>query len=517
MSVEPAESRLARAMLGALPNVAPDPVTWAHESRIVLPGSGRSKHFSIEITPWLREPLLRSVEAAVRVVTLMKPVQSGGSVFGELMLMYWMIFGRGFLQYNWSNDKRAKERWSSRVESVLKANEIIWDRFKVEGVDRECDLGNVFFRMQGAFSEDNLDSDTVRLQINEEIHSWPDGHLKKASNRMTAVWDYKRLDVSNAGNKGDQLDNAFSTGTAQHWEVKCPGCGLYHRMRTRWEEKRPDLGGLRYDATKARLGHYHYNYNVLRPTIEFWMPCGFRVHNEDVMKRRELSLSGRYSDPTNPGAETSKRSYTYQAVSVDFIDWMQLIQDKHEALAARAVGDPTLWEKYKKERECVPHDPNDVPIVGLVTVVEGKRKSRAGLSGEKLRLAELDRQQGVIAKGEFPHWWILIRDVQFDAKLGKLRSLLVYEGKAETDQQVISILDDHKVKRWQTVADSGDDTTHVYAFCLQHGINAIKGGTEELYAHPNPQQGAPSIMRIYSPRDRCTRWSGLPRNTITSS
>ena len=48
---------------------------------------------------------------------------------------------------------------------------------------------------------------------------------------------------------------------------------------------------------------------------------------------------------------------------------------------------------------------------------------------------------------------------------------------------------------WQGVADSGDDTTHVYRFCLQHGINAIKGGKEAFYAHS--QDGG--ARRIFSP------------------
>jgi hypothetical protein len=170
-----------------------------------------------------------------------------------------------------------------------------------------------------------------------------------------------------------------------------------------------------------------------------------------------------------------------EAILVDYIDWVQLIREKHEALLARRNGDAEPWRRYVTERENTPYDTNDIPLAGQIIVVRGQRKNREGLPAPKLRLAALDRQQGDKSKGEFPYWWLVIRDYKIDKD--KIRSLLVYEGRLETDEQVISILKDHQVAMWQVVADSGDDTTHVYLFCMQHGINAIKGGREEFYAH----------------------------------
>jgi hypothetical protein len=206
-----------------------------------------------------------------------------------------------------------------------------------------------------------------------------------------------------------------------------------------------------------------------------------------------LSLSGRYGTPLNPGAELSHRSFSYDAVTVDYIDWMQLIKDKHDALRARRYGDLAPWHRYITERECLFYDPDDVPVTGKVTLVSGIKKHREGLPEPKLRLFALDRQQGEISRGEFPYWWLLIRDVVME--VDGIKSLLVYEGKLETDEQVLSILRQHNCNMWQGVADSGDDTTHVYRFCLQHGINAIKGGKEFFYAHAE-DGGA---RRIFSP------------------
>lgn len=495
--------RLADLGLSAIPGDLPDIIQWA-EGNVQLPSSGMSKHFNAGIGPWLVEPIRRAVDSVTRIITFKKPVQTGGSVAGEVILLYWLMHGRGFCQYNWSNDKRAKERWSSRIKALLKACKALTALYDIESMTQEGQFGAVFFRMQGAFVSSNLDSDTVPLQINEEVHDWEPGHLMKARNRSTAVWNFKSVDISNASLKGDQFDKAFDDGTQQHWEVLCPGCHQFHLMRTRWEDKRPDLGGLRYDAEGARLGHYEYNYNLIRPTIRYQMPCGYTVNNEDLVTRRALSGSGRYSDGDNKGAELTHRSFTYQAVAVDFIDWMSLIKAKHDALRARALGDPEPWRRYVTEKECVSYDVNDIPSAIVVTTSKGIKKNREGLPRPRLRLFSLDRQQGKLAAGEFPHWWLVIRDVIWDKEKGRIRSRLVYEGKVETDEQVIGILKEHSCQMWQGVADSGDDTTHVYLFCLEHGINAIKGGREEYYVHEN------GARRIFSPERPLHAMLGAP-------
>lgn len=505
------DSRLAQSVKRSIPEDNPDWVTWA-ESNVIFPKSVRSKHFRIAISPWIREPIDRALDRATRIVTLRKPVQTAGSVAGEIIIQYWIKFWRGMLQYNWANDKRAKERWESRIEEVFKSNKQI-----VEMIDRamlysncEVNFGNVFFKMQGAHVPENLDSDSIALQVNEEVHAWDAGHLKKARNRSSAVWNYKSVDISNAGDKNDQLDQAFWDGTAQFLEVKCPGCGLYHEMRTRWEDDRPDLGGLRYDASGCRIAPHRYDYSKMRNTIRFQMPCGYVVHNEDIISRRALSESCRYSEPKNKGAELSKRSYTYQAVSCDFIDWMTLIQDKHDALRARANGDIEPWRRYITERECLPFDLEEIPSSGSVAINIHSRKSRDGMPEPRFRAFSLDRQQGNRKDGELPYWWLLIRD--FKIFFGVVRSVLVYEGRHDADENAVKVIDDHGCMRWQGCADSGDDTDHVYQFCYRYGINAIKGGAEAWYVHSMPNHPEGGARRIYSPeRPLCLMLNADPK------
>jgi hypothetical protein len=407
------------------------------------------------------------------------------SLAGECALCAWIARGRGGdIQYNWSDNEAADRRWDKRIEKILRATRpvaALWpaDRNKAKRGSVIFDRFNL--TCQGVLNEDNLDSDAIKFQINEEVHSWEPGRLEKAYNRTTAFLDScVRFNISNASKHGDQLHQAFLSGTQQHWEVRCPGCGNFHAMHAQ-NHKDGKPGGLRYDADGCRRENGAYDYNKLAGTVFYEFDCcGYRLP-DDKKAREAVSLTGRYGDPRNPGAPLTNRSTTFEAVAVHYIPFIELIQQKHSALRALKHGDPSLWWQYLAERECrFANRDEDRPIVGQVVLTPKLKKNRDGLPNRVVRFAALDRQAGSIGKGEVPHWWLVIRD--FDANAN---SLLVWEGKLLTDEDAADTIRRHDVLPGCVVADSGDDTTHVYQFCLRHGYNAIKGAGEASFAHPD--------------------------------
>ena len=467
-------------------------VSWC-ESHVRLPGSARSEQFSSKITPWIVEPLQAIHREEVRVVTFVKPVQSGGSVLGECTLCYWLATNTsGDVQCNWQTDDNADARWDKRTFRIIKACDAIslpQERF---GTTKGLILFPSFnFLQQGVFTKRRVASDSIRYQINEEIHDedgWLPGRLEQAWGRTTAHWNHKILNISNAGRKGSELHKAFESGTMRHWQVPCPVCGRWHAMRTRWDDKKPELGGLRYDSDKARMDSGEYDYKLLEPTIRYQFPCGHEIA-DDLQIRRKMSLQGRYSKPHNEGADGKHESYTLSAVSVDYIPWLQLIKQKHSALKSLKFGDNEPWKKYQRERECVFAGEEDRPTVGRLVVKKGEKKRREGLPNRVGRLCGCDFQHGeFISKGELPYWWVVIRDVDSHGN-----SLLVYEGRVATDDDLARIIKEHEVSPWAVVCDSGHATTHVYQFCLKHGYNAIKGAGEASWTHPD------GARRIFSP------------------
>jgi hypothetical protein len=268
-------------------------------------------------------------------------------------------------------------------------------------------------------------------------------------------------------------------------------------MRTQWDPKKPSLGGLRYDAEGCRLGDGQYDYNKLEPTIRYQFSCGHQM-KDDRYLRRKMSLGGHYSSPHNLGAKLSEESFTLEAVSVDSYPWLELIKQKHAALRAMRMGDPEPWWEYLMARECRFVDMDeDRPVLGTVAVNMGLKKNRDGLLNRVARFGVLDRQQGHLAKNEFPHWWGVIRDVD-----SQCNSLLVWEGKCLTDEDAADAMFRHGLRPSCVAVDSGDDTTAVYQFCLKHGFNAVKGSGEAHFAHhirdPITRQ-VMTVYRIFSP------------------
>lgn len=455
-----------------------------------LPGSARSEAFDPDITPWTRLPLDLQNDGVTRRITFVKPVQCGGSVVGEVGICFKVCHGAGGdLQYNWENDDKAKERWKKRIEKILKAcPEVMkfWPQDRNKATNGLVVFPHCNLTAQGVFSDNNLDSDSIKYQFNEEIHNWEPGKLDLAYTRGTAFPDSLTVNISNAGDKGDQLHTALVEGTNRLWESPCPGCGKMHFMHAKSNDD-GSPGGLRYDSEGCKRDDGSYNYEKLKGTIFYEFDCcGCRMR-DDATERRKLAMISRYSEPTNQGAPVGHESMTLEAVAVYYIPWIDLIIEKHKALRAMKRGDPEPWMKYLRRRECRFWDPEERPMVGRVVLNSEIKKDRDGLKDRVLRGMAIDRQQGELAKGELPHWWVVIRD--FDER-GNSR--LVFEGKVLTDEDVVDVQKRHSVLPRNVVVDSGDDTTHVYQFCLKHGYNAIKGSSQAFFSHEN------GVRRIFS-------------------
>lgn len=479
------------AILSSIPD-DPEPSVAKWGDRHVRTFGARGTHFDSTKTPWIIEPMDRIADGLTRKITLVGSVQSAKSVITEVGACYVLATEpSGDVQWNFQDDEFADDRWDKRLRRILERCEPVARRWP-RG-DRSLDRkGMVVFphcslTVQGVFTRKNVASDSIRFQFNDEIHLWEPGRLMQAHNRTTAYWNSLIVNVSNASDLGDQLDLEYQSGTQQRWEVKCPGCRKYHVMRLKWEEARPDLGGLRYDAEGCRKENGDYDYFKMRSSVRLQMPCGYEVR-EDM--RRKISLTGRYSDPTNSGTDGTHRSYHISAASVDYIPFIKLIQEKHIALKAMAHGDPAPFRAYVTERECEFWDPDNRPLLKPIVLKINTKKNRHGLEGRFARYAALDRQQGSLKAGELPHWWLVIRDVMPNGD-----SLLVWEGKCLTDDDAIGVIREHGCLTRLAVADSGDDTTHVYQFCLRYGINAIKGSAENFFHHPDKSKRIFSVEK----------------------
>ena len=459
-----------------------DIIAWLNQSGIKVDGHT----FDIRRTPQLIAPIQAMADIDTRIGTLVKPVQTGGSTAGEVVCAYWAAFFNGLIQYNWQDDAKAADRWHDRIRRTLEsAPEIRRTGDRFEETICEARYANTTVRVQGVFNPSALDSDTVPLQINEEIHLWKPGFLGKARRRQTQVWNAKALDISNAGDDGDQLHIAYETGTMEEWEALCPQCGQYHEMHFRFDPAKPELGGLRWDSDGCKTESGRFNYNKLEGTIRYQFPCGYEIR--DVASQRR-TLIGRYGQPKNEGAHVSHRSWTYEAVACDSIRWLSLIQEWHQAIRALRANDSEPMRRFVTERECKFWSESLRPFNGQILVNTALKKNRDGLPDRAVRLAAFDKQKGRRSLGQLMHYWGVIRDVASNGD-----SLLVWEGMVHTEADLLAIVKEHEVQPRCVIVDATWDTKHVMEFCYHNGINAVQGSNQNhWFAH------ADKIRRYYS-------------------
>jgi hypothetical protein len=482
----------------AIPQHVDQTITQWAEQHVRLPESPRSDRFRSEVTPWVVGPLEAANTPGVRRVYFVKPIQSGGSTVGEILLCYWPChWPGGSIGYFWPNDLAAEKRWKKQTERVLSACGPLENKLPADNrhawTDGLIRFTNLNLEMKGVNTPRAVASDTLRAVVCEELHDieggWAPGRLRQVFGRLTAVWNAIGVIISNAGEKGSELHKGFDAATRRHWMVKCPGCSsphheanaVYHEMRSRWDPERPDKGGLRYELPADRKHGDEVDYQQVARTVRYQMPCGYPVPN-DVTERRALSLSGRYSEPTNTNAIPGHESFTLEACAIDYIDWLVLIEEKHLALRARKLGDPRPWLIYKRERLCEFTGSDDNRPEPTPIVLSSRKKDRDGLPNRRFRFAFFDYQKGVKEHGESPHWWGVIWDVDDAGNV-----LLVYEGQSGSEGEVLDVVRRHGVKPICVGVDAsftGEDR-YVYFFCLRHGFNAIKvhGRASEPFMH----------------------------------
>src|SRR6185437_11115278 len=455
-------SWLFTAWLGLIPQ-PPEPsvVDWA-ATNVFIPGSARSERYEPDVSPQIKEPVEQAGRSLARSVTLIKPTQSAGSLAGEIVLDYWLShWNGGDVCFYMQNDLAARDRWSRRLERRIKACEPVMrrtsaDRFKF--VNCEINFPHLNLVVQGARSDRNVASDSFRGILLEEVHDaqggWTPGRVDQCFGRQTAYWDAVAMIISNASFSGDQLHQLWKSGTMQYWEVPCPICKQFHRMHTK---RHDDGSGLNYDHNGCLMPNGDLDYQkVVARGIYYQFECGHRV-NDNAEEPGALSMSGRYSDPTNPGAALTDRSYTYQSVAVDYRKWIDILKRKHRSRMAQKVGDFKSWLDYLREEECQFVDEGrDRPPIERVTIISStKRKSREGLPNRDFRFAYADWQRG--RDGQPPHFWVFIQDFLMSGD-----ALIVYEGRVDTEGELVAVLNDHGVKPVCVTVDSSWDTTNIY-------------------------------------------------------
>lgn len=433
---------------------------WA-ERHFVPVGSARSAEFRIGITPWLREPAEWVDDGITKKLTLVLPVQSGKSALGEAAICKWVATEMGGdVQYNWEDDEKGRQRWKKRVRPILRACGPVMDVWPRDR--RHEENGLVIFpylnlTMQGVYVTSNLESDAVKKQVNEEVHAWAEGRKEMADKRQSAYRDSPglfQMNVSTGGVLGDQLHMEWLSSTQQLWEEPCPHCGEYQHWRVKVEDGK--RGGLHYNSEAARLDGGGYDYAKLAETIFYECEhCGGKIL-DDPTERRQRAEAGRYSLAAE-GSDPESKGVRMEQVSIYWIPWVDIVKEKHLALAKMRQGDDEAFKIYIQRVEARFWDPEARPVVSELSLREGETKREPSMPDEAdLRLMSSDYQRGEARLRESEHFWAVIRDWRV-LEDGRIRSTLVYEGRVWGRHELDLLRESYGVDKRFTALDVSDN------------------------------------------------------------
>jgi phage terminase large subunit GpA-like protein len=512
------DALLRKWVVEAFENAIPRPpemdiAKWAEAN--FFPNPGVSDRWKLSVSPW-NKPLFDWFHTAKRI-TNCKPVQSGGSTVGEILIC-WLIANAvsGDIQYNWETNEKANDRWDKRLRPILEkcppvARLFPMQRGKIDNTKMKRGLINfphLNFTMQGVHESKNVDSDTIRYSICEEVHGWVEGRLEKAVHRMTAVYRGKMIEISNASDAGQQFDIAWRSGSQQFAEWRCPACGHWQIPHFLW--RKGTKGGLRFDKAGCISQDGIIDMQKMKSTIYYECEnaaCDARFY-DTPQNRRMMADNLRVSAPRNPGAlSMGHASYTYDSIIIHYLDggWATLVKEYLDSLRALDYGDIEPYAGFLKHRCCIFWDKNKHrPFQNTLEISAKVTKNHEGLPDRETRLMTVDKQAGSATRGEAPHFWVVIRD------WGKRRtpsgetyiiSQLVWEGRRGLEEDVESLRIDYNVDPRLVLVDSGYKATEVYQMCYRYGFTAIKGEPRKSYTHIIPDNtGSPRrVERIYSP------------------
>ena len=198
--------------------------------------------------------------------------------------------------------------------------------------------------MAGANSPSNLASRPIRVLLADEIDRYPlsagtEGDpLSLGEKRTTTFWNRKIVRTSTPTIGGQsRIEASFKEGDQRHYEVPCPHCGEYQRLK--WsnivfdknEDKTPDLDSVHYECSKCKA------------------PI------EEVEKRRML-IDGEWvaSKPF-----TGHASFHISALYSPWMTWRQIVKEWSEARGdherMKVWTNTVLGETFREEAKEVSH------------------------------------------------------------------------------------------------------------------------------------------------------------------
>lgn len=366
--------------------------------------------YDVNNVPWTKEFLRACNNPYVREITFVAPPQdSGKTKAAELYLSKRIATEPANLAFNITTNTKAKKwsetRWDPMIKSVKGIREKLSPNRHKKKNERIIFRDETFLLIQGAETADNRASDSVEVQVNDEVALWERPWLKEMHGRTDAYRETcKKINVSVGGNKRSELHERFLAGNQLEWHHRCPKC---RRTFDYVFDRRDPRCNIRFDVNAAVLhADGRLDLRAFAKTIHVDCQneaCGHKM-TYDRARLAAANLAGVYI-ARNPDADPSIVSLHVNAFALGREPWVEILEPWVRLHIRGGVFAPEVLKEFitKKLAEFWDEKPYAVS-----TELKLAAWTRADIlirkwGDELFRAMACDNQRG--ARGDIPHRW----------------------------------------------------------------------------------------------------------------
>lgn len=451
---------------------------WAERTIYLGSSHGVPGPINLDGSRHLLEPLIAVTDHTTTHAAIIKPVQSGGTVTGEVGVSYYLANRPGSIHWVTEKDDSAKKQMM-RLRDIWMANPDIkpllpHDLRKL--TDGGGPIGSSVFQISGK-ALSNLQSSTRHLVVVDELAFYENENvIKEVESRMAytmAMGSAKLVIISQAGMRGGELIKAYRAGTMEEWMLPCENCKTYIKA----EPKLFSASGRKFNDPELGLKDKNNQYILgkLEAAITFDCPhCGHHMQDSSTLKRY-WNENGKYI-AQNDNPLSGHRSFHWPPVISR--KWSDLVYEWITTSRMRSDGDASAFIKHLQKDWAITYDPEEYFDNERVVKTAKMYDVAASPYEQSVVIMTIDVQGSKL--------YTVIREWS----LGDVAdSRLLYANWQNNIQEIISLQETYGVSsrhgRRLVFWDSGfaGRQAEVYGYCVQHKHFAIKGdlsGTKQF-------------------------------------
>lgn len=467
---------------------------WAHENVNFGNAEAFKGKYDVENVPWTYRILEAWDDPKVREITsVMPPQESGKTKAAEVCLCRRIATQPAKMAFNAKTNVKAHNWQETRWEQMMTAcplakAQLSANRYKNKK-GRIVFRNGTFLLINGAETDANRQSDSVEVQVNDEVHLWEKPWLAEMHARTRAYRDTKKiLNISIGGDENSELHERFLAGTQEEWCHHCPKCD---QMFSYVHDPRRKDCNIRYDLTKVILhGDGRLDLRAFDETVHVvCQSCGHEMrYDEDRLIAMNLD-SYRRGDgyvPKNPDADPSIVSLHVNAFAIGARRWSQILEPwvrihvrggLFNAEVARTFIVEDLAEFHSQKPIIVPKE------IRLGAYRRGEVLKPGDWKEEWIRVMTVDNQRG--SQGDIPHRWYTCRAFARDGRSRLVDCGRLNEWSEVRARQLELGVPDPTPERpgpW-VVVDRRHNPTEVDEICAEYHWYGLFGTDSDEFPH----------------------------------